>query len=68
MERALSPEMPHLDTVEVETGQNVKAGETLGTIGTTGNASTPHDHFEIIVDGKRIDPALIFNWEMEESK
>jgi murein DD-endopeptidase MepM/ murein hydrolase activator NlpD len=40
----------HLDTVTIERG-SVKAGDVIGTVGSTGNASTPHLHFEIHPDG-----------------
>ncbi|MBN2848416.1 MAG: M23 family metallopeptidase [Coriobacteriia bacterium] len=36
----------HLDTVTIKNG-SVKAGDVIGTVGSTGNASTPHLHFEI---------------------
>jgi peptidase M23-like protein len=40
----------HLDpgSVKVHIGQRVKAGQLLGLIGTSGNSSTPHLHFEIM--------------------
>ncbi|NJK40047.1 MAG: M23 family metallopeptidase [Oscillatoriales cyanobacterium RM2_1_1] len=39
----------HLDQVSVKTGQKVRGGETLGTVGTTGqpDSDRPHLHFEI---------------------
>lgn len=46
----------HLQYVFVRTGQTVKAGETLGTVGETGNATGPHLHFEILHQGVRYDP------------
>lgn len=44
----------HLDRLEVQMNQQVKAGQRLGTVGNTGNAkSTPaHLHFEIQPKGK----------------
>ncbi|MGV3459652.1 MAG: peptidoglycan DD-metalloendopeptidase family protein [Flavobacterium sp.] len=48
----------HLDGIAVETGQNVKAGDTLGFVGNTGNARfTPaHLHFGIYRFGGAVDP------------
>lgn len=39
----------HLDRIEVKSGQRVRAGEVLGTVGTTGNARgmSPHLHFGV---------------------
>lgn len=48
----------HLDEQFVRTGQYVKKGEPIGTVGNTGNARTtpPHLHFGVYVKGKAIDP------------
>ncbi len=37
----------HMDRIDVVTGQDVKTGEQLGIIGTTGNTTGPHLHFEV---------------------
>ncbi len=47
----------HLYRRYVSRGQRVKAGDTIGLEGTTGNSSGPHLHFEIRKDGIALDPA-----------
>jgi murein DD-endopeptidase MepM/ murein hydrolase activator NlpD len=46
----------HNSSIAVKEGQSVNAGQTIAKIGSTGNATGPHVHFEIIVDGNRVDP------------
>ena len=44
-------------------GEDVKAGQTIGTIGNSANfeiADDYHLHFELIKDGKYVDPVSIF--------
>jgi murein DD-endopeptidase MepM/ murein hydrolase activator NlpD len=48
----------HLDTAIVVSGEYVMAGEVIGTVGATGNATGPHLHFEIRRDGVAEDPRL----------
>ena len=47
----------HMQYLFVKAGETVTAGQTLGTVGQTGNATGPHLHFEIMHRGLRYDPA-----------
>jgi murein DD-endopeptidase MepM/ murein hydrolase activator NlpD len=46
----------HLDQVAVADGQALGAGDTLGTVGSTGMASGPHLHYEVWRGGTNVDP------------
>ena len=50
----------HLDSITVKPGDQVKRGQTLGKVGSTGRATGPHLHIGLRWLGKRIDPALLF--------
>jgi murein DD-endopeptidase MepM/ murein hydrolase activator NlpD len=41
----------HMATVNVKVGQNVTAGQVIGTSGNTGCSSGPHLHFDIYGPG-----------------
>jgi murein DD-endopeptidase MepM/ murein hydrolase activator NlpD len=40
----------HMDRIDVLTGQQVEAGDQLGIVGTTGNTTGPHLHFEVRIE------------------
>ena len=46
----------HMMEVLVTEGQTVKAGDTLGRIGSTGRSTGPHLHYEVRIDGEPVDP------------
>lgn len=46
----------HLDDYHVERGQYVRAGQRIASMGSTGNSTGPHLHFEILKDGQPVDP------------
>jgi murein DD-endopeptidase MepM/ murein hydrolase activator NlpD len=46
----------HLYKYVVKIGQKVKRGDLIGFVGSTGRSQAPHLHYEIIKDGKRVNP------------
>ncbi len=46
----------HLDSFDVEKGDQVKRGQEIGLMGSTGFSTGPHLHFEVRQDGQVCDP------------
>ncbi|MGH3134018.1 MAG: murein hydrolase activator EnvC family protein [Gaiellaceae bacterium] len=54
----LSTAYAHASAILVAVGQSVAQGETVSLVGSTGNSSGPHLHFEVRVNGVAVDPLL----------
>lgn len=48
----------HLNSIQVREGAMVKAGELVGTVGSTGMSTGPHLHWGLYVNGECIDPKV----------
>lgn len=50
----------HMSETKVKEGQHVKRGELLGLVGSTGLASGPHCHYEVWLNGTKVNPIYYF--------
>lgn len=50
----------HMSRRNATVGQTVKQGDTIGYVGTTGSSTGNHLHFEIRLNGNRVDPVNYF--------
>jgi len=50
----------HLQEAKVVVRDTVRAGQLIGTVGSSGRSSAPHLHFEVIDNGRQVDPTIIF--------
>lgn len=51
----------HLDAYNVKAGQQVKKGDHIASIGSSGKSTGPHVHIETYKDGKRVNPQKVWN-------
>lgn len=49
----------HLNSITVKNKQQVVAGNKIGAMGSTGNSTGPHLHFEVLKNNAYVDPATV---------
>ena len=52
----------HMSAFAISNGQSVTQGQVIGYVGSTGNSTGPHLHFEVRVNGATTDPKSYFNF------
>ncbi len=55
----------HCNNIYVAEGDEIKQGQEIGEIGSTGNSTGSHLHFEILKNGEQIDPLTIIEKKVE---
>lgn len=55
----------HLSKITVKPGQNVKKGDVIGLVGSTGRSTGPHLHWGVRMQGTRVDPLLLLKLDLE---
>ncbi|MBV6645720.1 MAG: M23 family metallopeptidase [Cyclobacteriaceae bacterium] len=54
----------HLDQFLVKKGQKIKRGDLIAYSGNSGKSTAPHLHYEVKLNGKKINPIHYFNKEL----
>jgi murein DD-endopeptidase MepM/ murein hydrolase activator NlpD len=52
----LSTRYGHLSQIDVKVGDEIRLGQVVGRMGSTGRSTGPHLHYETRVDGEAVDP------------
>lgn len=50
----------HMHGFSVRKGQKVRRGDLIGYVGNTGLSTAPHLHYEVLINGKQVDPIHYF--------
>ena len=52
----LSTRYGHMSEINVKVGDQIKIGQVIGEVGSTGRSTGPHLHYETRIDGEPVDP------------
>jgi len=58
----------HCSEIAAEEDMVLRPGDVIATVGSTGNSTGPHLHFEVRLRGLRCDPAPLFGAQMYPAK
>jgi murein DD-endopeptidase MepM/ murein hydrolase activator NlpD len=50
----------HLHKITVKAGQKIKRGQNIGNLGSTGRSTGPHLHYEVIYQGRYLNPVYFY--------
>ena len=53
----------HCKKIYVKKGDTITQGQTIGEVGSTGNTTGPHLHFEIRKNNRYVNPDLILKFD-----
>ncbi len=53
----------HMDSIDVNNGDELKRGDVIGTVGETGRVTGAHLHWSVSLNGTRVDPMLFLKAE-----
>lgn len=53
---SLQTRFAHMSRIAVAEGEQVKKGDIIGYVGSTGRSTGPHLHYEVRVDGRAVNP------------
>jgi len=56
----------HLNAFNVKSGDKVKRGQIIGFVGTTGKSTGPHLHYEVVKNGKKVNPIHYFHSDLSD--
>lgn len=54
----------HMSATDMKRGMTVKRGQQIGEVGSSGTSTAPHLHYEVIKQGRRVDPAYYFHSDL----
>ncbi|MBQ2916851.1 MAG: M23 family metallopeptidase [Clostridia bacterium] len=52
----------HCKTIYVKEGEKIIQGQNIGEVGSTGNSTGPHLHFEIRKNNRYVNPDLVLKF------
>jgi murein DD-endopeptidase MepM/ murein hydrolase activator NlpD len=58
----------HLSNFNVRVGQKVQRGDVIGFVGNTGTSVANHLHYEVILNGKNVDPVNYYFEDLSASE